>query len=165
MKPPTSSACTVILSIALAQISFAPQVLADEMASFATGGYATGLRTKDMMHKMDTNHDGMVSRDEWIAFQEKVFAMLDKSKTGKVNETEYLGAAPEMVSFATGGYASGLLNKAMFKKIDVDADGTISRDEFVSYQMKVFDMMDTSTSHKGMLGPGEYFATGGKPPT
>jgi EF hand len=164
MKLPTSSPWTIILSVTLAQMSFAPQVLADEMASFSTGGYATGLRTKDTMHKMDANHDGMVSRDEWIAFQEKLFAMLDKSKTGKVNETEYLRAKPEVVSFATGGYASGLLSKAMFKKIDVDADGTISHDEFVNYQMKVFDMMDTSTSHKGMLGPGEYFATGGQPP-
>ena len=65
----------------------------------------------------------------------------------------------------SAAHASGLLSKAMFKKIDVDADGTISHDEFVTYQMKVFDMMDTSTTHKGMLGRGEYFATGGMPPT
>jgi hypothetical protein len=165
MNLPTSSALKLFLSIAIVQMIFASHVLADEMASFATGGYATGLRTKDMMHKIDTNHDGMVSRDEWIAFQEKVFAMLDKNKTGKVDEAQYLGAKPEMVSFATGGYASGLLTKEMFKKIDVDKDGTISHEEFINYQMKVFDMMDTSTSHKGMLGPGEYFATGGKPAT
>jgi Ca2+-binding EF-hand superfamily protein len=164
-KLPTSSAWTVIVSIALVQMTLASQVLAEEMASFATGGYATGLRTKEMMHKMDTNHDGMVSRDEWIAFQEKVFTMLDKSKTGKVHEAEYVGAMPEMTSFATGGYASGMLTKDMFKEIDVDKDGTISHEEFIGYQTKVFDMMDTSTSHKGMLGPGEYFATGGKPPT
>ena len=165
MKHLTGGVWTAIVSITLVQMTFASHALADETASFATGGYASGLRTKEMMHKMDTNHDGMVSRDEWIAFQEKVFAMLDKNKTGKVDEAEYLQATPEVVSFATGGYASGLLNKGMFKKIDVDGDGTISHDEFMNYQMKVFDMMDTSTVHKGMLGPAEYFATGGKPAT
>ena len=36
----------------------------DDMAAFATGGYASGLRTEAMMHKMDTNHDNKVSRKE-----------------------------------------------------------------------------------------------------
>jgi hypothetical protein len=137
---------------------------ADDLVSFATGGYASGLRTKDMMHKIDSNHDGMISRDEWIAFQEKVFAMLDKNHNGKVDESEFASANPEMVSFATGGYASGLLTKEMFKKIDTNGDGVITHDEFVNYQLKIFHMMDTSTTHKGMLGQGEFFATGGKPP-
>lgn len=136
---------------------------ADDMVSYATGGYASGLRTKGMMHKIDANHDGMISREEWIAFQDKVFAMLDKNKDGKVDETEYLRANPQLVSFATGGYARGLQTHDMFKKIDADGDGVISRDEFVNYQLKIFDMMDTSSVHKGMLGAGEFFATGGKP--
>lgn len=135
----------------------------DDMASFATGGYASGLRTKAMMHKIDTNHDRMISRDEWLAFQNKVFAMLDRNNTGRVDETEYMRGYPALASFATGGYASGLLSREMFNKIDTDHDGTISHDEFIDYQLKVFEMMDTSGAHKGMLGPGEFFATGGKP--
>ena len=135
----------------------------DDMVSFATGGYASGLRTESMMHKMDTNHDNMVSRNEWTAFQNKVFAMLDKKKTGMVDEPEYKAASPEVASFATGGYASGLLTPEMFKKIDTDGDGTISQREFLSYQLRIFDMMDTSSAHKGMLGPGQFFATGGAP--
>lgn len=78
-------------------------VYSDDMASFATGGYASGLRTKTMMHKIDTNHDRMISRDEWLAFQNKVFAMLDRNNTGKVDETEYLRGYPALASFATGG--------------------------------------------------------------
>ena len=136
--------------------------IADDLVSFATGGYATGLRTKEMMHKIDTNGDGMISRDEWLAFQEKVFAMLDKDKKGEVDEKAFTTAArAEIVSFATGGYARGLMTRAMMHKIDTDGDGTVSHDEFIRYQLKVFDMMDTSTTHKGMLGPGEFFATGG----
>ena len=72
-----------------------------------------------------------------------------------------LASADDMASLATGGYARGLRTKAMMHKIDTDGDGTISHDEYIAYQIKIFDMMDTSTVHKGMIGPQEMFATGG----
>ena len=70
--------------------------------------------------------------------------------------------ADDMVAIATGGYARGLRTKGMMHKIDTDGDGMVSHDEFIAYQTKIFDMMDTSTTHKGMLGKEEVmFATGG----
>jgi len=66
------------------------------------------------------------------------------------------------VTFATGGYARGLRTKEMMDKIDTDRDGTISQAELIAYVTKVFDMMDTSTTHKGTVGKEEVmFATGG----
>jgi EF hand len=152
----------VLMACALA-LTYSVASLADDMASFATGGYASGLRSEKLMHKMDTNGDGMVSKDEWIAYQEKVFAMLDKHKTGMLDAKAFIDpSGGELASFATGGYARGLRTKAMMHKIDTDGDGTISHDEYIAYQSKVFDMMDTSTTHKGMLGKDEImFATGG----
>ncbi|HUA24930.1 MAG TPA: EF-hand domain-containing protein [Steroidobacteraceae bacterium] len=132
----------------------APWAMADDMVSFATGGYARGLRTMDEMHEIDTDGDGRVSKAEWLAYQEKVFAALDKDKTGKVDERAFLSPSGEMATFATGGYARGLQTKAMMHKIDTDADGTVSHDEFIAYQTKIFDLMDAN--HAGSLGPREF---------
>jgi hypothetical protein len=50
----------------------------------------------------------------------------------------------------------------MRNKIDTDHDGTISQAEFTAYMTKLFDMMDTSKTHQGMITKEEVmFATGG----
>jgi Ca2+-binding EF-hand superfamily protein len=138
----------------LAALACAPLAFADDMASFATGGYARGLRTMDEMHKIDTDGDGTVSRSEWLAYQEKVWAAFPKDTKGNVDEKSFTTPSGAMVSFATGGYARGLQTPEMMHKIDTDGDGTISHDEFIAYQSKLFDMMDTN--HTGSLGPQEF---------
>jgi hypothetical protein len=50
----------------------------------------------------------------------------------------------------------------MMDKIDTDRDGTIFQAELTAYMTKLFDMMDTSTTHKGTLSKEDVmFATGG----
>jgi EF-hand domain pair len=138
----------------LAALACAPLAFADDMVTFATGGYARGLQTKAMMHKIDTDGDGTISKAEWLAYQEKVFAAFPKDKNGNVDEKAFTTPSSAMVSFATGGYARGLQTKAMMHKIDTDGDGTVSHDEFIAYQTKVFDMMDKN--HTASLGPQEF---------
>lgn len=147
---------TVLLSCAF--LGNVPGALADDMVSFATGGYARGLRTMSEMHKIDTDNDGTVSKEEWLAYQSKVFDALDREHDGVIDEKEFLAPSAEMASFATGGYARGLQTKAMMHKIDTDGDGKITKDEWLAYQTKVFDMMDTSKT--GVLGPREFLARG-----
>jgi hypothetical protein len=138
----------------LAALACAPLAFADDVASFATGGYARGLRTMDEMHKIDTDGDSTISKDEWLAYQEKVWAAFPKNKDGKVDEKAFTTRSGAMVSFATGGYARGLQTKEMMHKIDTDGDGTVSHDEFIAYQTKLFEMMDTN--HTGSLAPQEF---------
>jgi hypothetical protein len=158
--PTRGTALGAACALALSCVAYPVVSNADDMVSFATAGYASGLHSMDLMHKIDTNGDGMVSREEWLAFQEKVFAMLDKDKEGKVDAKEFIShdGGADMVHFSTGGFATGLRTRQMMHKIDTDGDGTISHDEFITYQAKVFDMMDTG--HKGMLSK-DQFATGG----
>jgi Ca2+-binding EF-hand superfamily protein len=148
-------ACAFALSYSVVSIA--------DVVSFATGGYASGLRSEELMKKM-TSGTGMLTKDEWIAFHEKIFVMLDKKKTGVVDAEEFISASggDEIVAFSTGGYARGLRTKEMMEKIDTDRDGTISQAELMAYVTKIFDMMDTSTTHKGKVSKEEVmFATGG----
>ena len=153
---------TIALAVFIFAASYSWTAAADDVASFATGGYARGLRTKELMNKIDTNGDGVISKAEWDAFQEKVFTTLDVHKRGSLSTEIFVSRVNErLVSFATGGYASGLRSKEMMRKIDANADGRISHDEFMAYQNKIFDMMDTSLTHKGTLTDEEMFANGG----
>jgi len=120
---------------------------ADDMVSFATGGYATGLRTMEMMHMIDANKDGMVTKDEWVAYQADVFKALDKNGDGSLDAEEFYGH-PKPVSFATGGYARGLETQQMLGKIDANGDGKVSQDEYIEFQIKVFEVMDTKKTHE-----------------
>jgi hypothetical protein len=42
------------------------------------------------MKKMDTNKDGMVSRDEYMSFYEQKFDAMDKNKDKMVTQEEWL---------------------------------------------------------------------------
>ena len=75
----------------LTALTCAPLAFAEDVASFATGGYARGLQTKKMMHKIDSDGDGTVSHDEFIAYQLKIFEMMDTNHTGSLGPQEFLG--------------------------------------------------------------------------
>jgi EF hand domain-containing protein len=138
---------------ALAAVTVLNTASADETAALATGGYATGLRTMEMMHMIDSNKDGMISKDEWLAYQNRLFTVLDKNKDGFLDVQEFYGD-PKHVDFATGGYAHGLETKQMFGKIDANGDGKVSHEEYINFQMKVFEMMDTNKKQE--LGVADF---------
>jgi hypothetical protein len=143
-----------ILGLVFGAYMLSGVAVADDMESFATGGYARGLRTQEQMDKIDTDGDGRISKAEWLAYQEKVFAALDKNKTGKLSVKQFTAPSSEMAEFATGGYARGLQTPEMLRKIDTNGDGTISHKEFMAYQAKIFDMMKKDEQES--IGPQEF---------
>jgi len=154
----TATSLTTAAAV-IAALLFISPAMAEDMASFATGGYAKGLQTMAMMHMIDTNKDGMVSADEWTAFQERSFAALDKDHSGFLEHSEFTSAPKDGLAFATAAYVHGLMSDAMFKKIDTDGDGKISKEEFLSYQHRIFEMLDKSG--KGMVGATDFIRRGG----
>ena len=128
---------------------------AEDMVLYATPGYIEGLRTKEMMHMIDTDKDGTVSKDEWRAYQERVFIALDKNKDGFLEADEFYGpTSSNVIPFATLAYTHGLMSKEMFGKIDTKGDGKVSKDEYLAFQMKVFEMMDAHK--KQQLGVADF---------
>jgi len=128
---------------------------AEDMVLYATPGYIQGLRTKEMMHMIDADKDGTVSKDEWLSYQERVFVALDKNKDGFLEADEFYGpTSANVIPFATLGYAHGLMSKEMFGKIDTKGDGKVSKDEYLAFQGKIFDMMDTHK--KQQLGVADF---------
>jgi hypothetical protein len=85
---------TLGFALTIALLTTGTAATADEMVSFATGGYASQLRTPEMMHKIDTNQDGMVSQSEWDAYQQKLFDMMDTGKTRMLGQNEFFGRGP-----------------------------------------------------------------------
>ena len=41
-----------------------------------------------MFREMDTDHDGKISKSEWMAFQEKQFNRIDKNGDGFITKEE-----------------------------------------------------------------------------
>jgi Ca2+-binding EF-hand superfamily protein len=147
------------IAFTLLLLTTAANSMADDVVAFATGGYANRLRTPEMMHKIDTDRDGMVSKAEWSSYQQKLFAMIDADSSAALDNKEFMHAhRNDVASFATGGFANALRTSEMFAKLDADSDGNISRDEFVDYHSKLFETMDTRRT--GMLGQNEFFGRG-----
>lgn len=158
MRKPETIRSLHVVAILTATLTAMAVAAAADVATVATGGYARGLQTKEMMHKIDKNGDGKVSKDEWVAYQEHIFVMLDKDKTGFIDAKEFLTPSTEVVSFSTGGYGRGMQTREMMHKIDQNGDGKVSHDEFIAHQLIVFETMDPGRS--GTVGAAEFLGKG-----
>ncbi len=58
--------------------------------TFATGGYMRQLRVMRMFDLKDANHDGKVTKDEFLTYHKKAFAAMDTSGHKVVSKQEWL---------------------------------------------------------------------------
>ncbi len=91
--------------------------------------------------RLDLNHDGAVTRDEFIASRHPRFQALDR------NGDRFLTAAdiPAMASFMPQAAEA----RAMLARCDLDHDGRVSEAEFIACSLAIFDAADLN--HDGVL--------------
>jgi hypothetical protein len=149
MKPMAALAGVLLLSSVAAQAA---------EPTFATGGYARGgqgMRTMKMMKTMDKDGDQFVTKEEFMAYHEKMFSMMDAKKAGSIDQDAWLAkermTSDGSVTFGTGGYArggEGMRTMKMMKAMDKDADHKVTKQEFMAHHDKIFAMMDKNKDGK-----------------
>ena len=77
---------TTITALALAVVAASPAAAAPAGVSETAGGdFAVQFWTMPRMKAMDTNKDGMVSRDEYMDYMGKQYDMMDHGKKTKLD--------------------------------------------------------------------------------
>lgn len=123
-----------------------------------------------MFARLDTNHDGFISKAEVDAMQaqhaakaeqraqkfnaDKIFDRLDANKDGKVTQAEAEAAHQARVQ-AKGGqpaeaHAAGF--HGLFARADTNKDGVITRAEFDAMGTQIRGRMEQAGMHRGFGG-------------
>jgi Ca2+-binding EF-hand superfamily protein len=113
-------------------LSLAGAVSAQAMSDLASLG-----------QRADTNHDGVVSREEFLAARAAQFDRFDRNHDGYL-DTADADVLPE---------PTGRMFQWMERLADADGDGRISRDEFNGMPVRGFERMDANQD--GLLEPDE----------
>ena len=117
----------------------------------ATPGGAPGER---LLRAFDTNKDGKVTKDEFLAIVTKRFAEMDLNNDGKISDEDL----PPMMrgrnalsgndgmgqgrGLGIGPGTGGGVMLGFMRDADANKDGTITRDEAMASATKRFDMFD-----------------------
>lgn len=109
----------------LSSVSFAQT---DASADFARGGMHFSAKA------MDADNDGMISQDEFMKYHSDMWDQMAKDSSGSMSATD-LSAA-----FARGGMHVNV------KKMDADHNGTITKDEFMSYEATHWSLLPKDAS-------------------
>ncbi len=129
------------------------------------GGFGPGnFLAKPLLQALDTDKDGKVTKDEFVAGARKFFEACDKDKTGKLDEKAIAeglnrlfpappgfgppGGGPGPRPGGPGGFGPGtFLAGAIMKRADANKHGQVTLDEFVAAAEALFREAD-----QGKLG-------------
>lgn len=110
--------------------------------------FATGNMHFDAKD-MDTNGDHMITREEMIAYAEKMWDMMAHGK-------DTIPIAQASKDFASGGV------NFKARAIDTDHDGTISKQEYVAYNTHKFESMKKTDNMVSVDDMAKAIARGNK---
>ena len=130
------------------------QLFAAALATLMAGGMISPASAQDApppppgggMMRADTNHDGVITRDEVLADADQRFARMDTNHDGKIDQAE----RDAMMAQRGGGQGRG---GRMGGRADTNGDGVISLDEQRAQATQRFDMVDAN--HDGKIDQAE----------
>jgi Ca2+-binding EF-hand superfamily protein len=96
----------------------------------------------------DANHDGKISKKEFLAARNAKFDKIDSNHDGKIDRADFPGAANHQKALAK--------IDAHIASADKNHDGSISRDELSKSATPFFDKADTN--HDGFITTAEVAA-------
>jgi hypothetical protein len=84
-----------VAALLIAVVAPVGRAAAREDSNHADSYYslATRMKPMDVMHVIDTDKKGYVTREEFMKFQEEFFDRMDKNHDGKVDAKEWMGKA------------------------------------------------------------------------
>jgi len=109
------------------------------VAILTTAGAAhaqMGGRLADMFTGADSNHDGRISRAEFLAARNARFGELDRNRDGVITAVDF----PRLAALAP---AKAKMN-ALITGADANRDGGVAREELANAPTTMFDMADTN---------------------
>ncbi len=102
---------------------------------------------------LDTNHDGVISKDEFAAPMMKHFGDIDTNGDGTISQDEFnagMARRHDHMGPPPGeGHRWGRHHDMDLKSLDTNGDGKVSFDEFTAPMKNHFDRMDAN--HDGTL--------------
>jgi Ca2+-binding EF-hand superfamily protein len=96
-----------------------------------------------LLRAMDKDMNGTVSKDEFLQFMGQMFDRFDVNRSNQLESTELSG-----VTFGNDKRTVAEARR-LLRVMDRDANGSVSRDEFLQFMGRTFDRLDTN--HSGDL--------------
>ena len=103
------------------------------------------------VNEMDANHDGMITKEEFAAYGEKIWALISH------------GASKVRVETASTDFATGNMSMKV-NEMDTNHDGFITHAEFMAYGAHAFDKVKSPKGDLSLQDATKYFASGGHAP-
>lgn len=105
-------------------------------------------------HKLDLNDDGKISMAEAEAMHMKMFAKMDKDGDGQFTMTEANLKSEKYKDKRKAKMAKHMEKR--FQKLDTDASGSVSKDEFMAARKAHFMKVDVNSD--GFIDKDEHMA-------
>ena len=111
---------------------------------------ANGEKSSAAWAAMDTNHDGMISQDEYMAYHTGRWSKY-KQTNGKValNDMEENGSKSGGGTSGSATTTMGAGKTSRFDAMDTNHDGMISQEEYMAYHTTMWGKM--KRNDKGMV--------------